>query len=68
MKTNFLTLLLLLSSFAAVAQQAPASDTNSTEGKSFIGASVSTTGYYVAGKAKYKVMAGVMPYLNIHYG
>ncbi|WP_299758852.1 hypothetical protein [uncultured Pontibacter sp.] len=68
MKTLLLSIVFSLSALAAVAQQAPNPDSNSTKGKTFVGASISTTGYYVAGKAKYKVMAGVMPYLNIHYG
>ncbi|WP_033316636.1 outer membrane beta-barrel protein [Pontibacter roseus] len=40
----------------------------SPESKSFIGIGVSTTGYYLPGKPKYEYMAGVTPFLTIHYG
>ena len=36
--------------------------------KSFIGASFSTTGYYLIGKPKYEYITGVTPFLTIHYG
>lgn len=66
MKTNLIFLCLLLIAYASNAQHATWSD--STEKRPFIGAELSTTGYYVIGKPKYEVMMGVMPYLTAHYG
>lgn len=44
------------------------SESETAASKSFIGAGLSTTGYYLIGKPKYEYITGVTPYLTIHYG
>jgi hypothetical protein len=67
-----LLFLLVFSLVAVVVAQAQQQDSVKSlpvpEKKSFIGVGLSNTGYYVAGKRKYEVMGGVMPFLTLHYG
>lgn len=65
MKQSFL-LILLLSSFAVMAQETPALD--STVSKSFIGASVSSASFSVMGKPKYESIGNIVPIANLYYG
>ncbi len=66
MRTILLVTALFLVTLNANAQHISSPD--SSEKRTFIGAELSTTGYYVIGKPKYMFKMGVMPYLTVHYG
>jgi opacity protein-like surface antigen len=66
MKTILLITALFLATLNANAQNQTSSD--STAGRSFIGASISTVSYPVMGKPEYGFTGVVNPYLNLYYG
>ncbi|WP_266203700.1 outer membrane beta-barrel protein [Pontibacter kalidii] len=66
MKTNFLILLLLLSSFAAVAQHASSPDT--TENRFFVGIGVNNTPYPIMGELKHESFSTIMPIAHASFG
>ncbi|MCX2740483.1 outer membrane beta-barrel protein [Pontibacter anaerobius] len=66
MKTSFLTLLLLLSSFAAVAQQA--SNPDSTDNKFFVGVGLSNTSYPIMGELKHESFSAIKPFVIVNFG
>lgn len=66
MKTLLLSLLLLLFSFAAVAQHTASSDI--TENKLFVGVGISNTNYPIMGETKHEVINTIVPIANVHVG
>ncbi|WP_299984109.1 hypothetical protein [uncultured Pontibacter sp.] len=58
----------ILSLIIALPVFGQSSEGETSASKSFIGVGLSTTGYYLIGKPKYEYIAGVTPFLTIHYG